>query len=312
MFQPMKCFTIDLVGKNSIDKLRYPLYVSNKLDGIRAVIHMGKSGSNSKTELPSKHVAALSKMLPTGLDGEWLYGNPTDENCFSLTQTAVMSIDWPEHLDRNELRFYVFDWVQSGMAFDDRLTRIIDWMAASGPSFGVFVEQRAVKNAEQLKLAYETALNEGYEGIITKSMRGLYKQSTKDNRSTFSEGAAGKLKPYGKELFEAIIIDWYPLEIKRSTYESSNFDLEILEELENGNVIVAAIGGFNVQDYKTKVEFDIGGGKLFTMQNRIDFYKERASLAGRLVQYKCMTYGAKDKPRMPTAFRWRDHIDMSE
>jgi len=308
MFKPMKCFSIEFEGKQTPEKMRYPVYVSNKLDGIRCTIHCGKAGSTSGKELPSKYVRHLATRLPSGIDGEWVYGNPADEQCMSLTQTAVMSIEWPKELDQHELRFYVFDWVLAGVAFDDRLTRIIDWHSASAPGFVVFIEQRIARNAQLLTELYEAALKEGYEGIITKAPRGLYKHG----RSTFNEGGAGKLKPFGKELFEARVLDWAPLEIKRSTYEASNFPLTILEELENGNVIVDAIGSLLVEDVKSKVQFDIGGGHLFTMLNRIDMYSQRASLRDRIIQYKCMTYGTVEKPRQPVGVRWRDPIDMTE
>lgn len=308
MYKPMKCFTIDLEGKHTPDKMHYPVYVSNKLDGIRGTVHIGRFGSTSQKPLPSKLVQLMASKLPTGLDGELVYGDPSDERCMSLTQTAVMSIEWPKELDPNELRFYVFDWVLPGVAFDDRLTRIIDWIAAGAPSFVVFVEQRIANNGQQLTDLYDAALKAGYEGIITKSRRGLYKHG----RSTFNEGGAGKLKPFGKELFEARVLDWSPLEIQRSTFEASNFPLTILEELDNGNVIVDAVGTLHVEDVKTKIQFDIGGGHLFTMLNRIDMFSQRASLAGRIIQYKCMTYGTVEKPRQPVGVRWRSELDMTE
>lgn len=313
LFKPNKAYTIELNFDGSIrSKVPSPCLVSYKLDGIRGYRQGLTFYSNSGKPLPSKYIQSLAQhpfwerfgtLIP---DGEWLYGDPTNEHCYELTSSAVMSIEWPAHLDKSQLRFYVFDLYMPGSGYTTRSGKLLDLVKTDSPEWLVNLAQFYL-HSEDLVQFYEQALALGYEGIMVRSPGGLYKCG----RSTEKEGGLGKLKPYGKELHEAEIIGWYPLtrtlesRLNEQGYLKASKAADNLEEVE-------AIGGFLVRDCSTGIEFRLGGGKLFTKSFRYDNYSRVADYIGQLVQYKSMTYGVKDKPRQPTAYRLRSPLDMTQ
>ena len=307
----MKGFTIELTQEGFIKTdLRVPCLASFKLDGIRAAqCPVLGFQSNSGKPFPSKYVNQLAKLLPFhGFDGEFVYGDPADEHCYTKTYSALMSIEWPADLDKSELRYYVFDVHDLPDVFSQRQTYTHErvklatltcpWVHALDHAF--------IQSTDELKEFYEYALAEGYEGIIYRHPHRTYKHG----RSTEKEGGLGKLKPYGKELFEARIVGWYP---QLQTLSSELNELGYLKASKAADNVVEidAIGGFYVEDCKTGAPFKLGGGKLFTKRFRQDGFKIVESLMGKIIQYKCMTYGQVDAPRQPTAYRFRDPIDMT-
>lgn len=314
MFKPMKAFTIELNFDGSVaTPLQYPCLVSRKLDGIRGYRQGLTFYSNSGKPLPSKHIQSLaqdpfwSRFCSFIPDGEWVYGDPASEECYNLTQTAVMSIEWPTHLDKSELRFYIFDLYVSGVGFSARQCAIDKQMQGIIPPWFVFLTQDRIESPEDLAWFYKEMLQAGYEGVIVRSMGGTYKCG----RSTIKEGGMGKLKPYGKELYEAEIVGWYPLNVTLGSCVNEQGYLKASKAAHN-LAEVEAIGGFIVKDCRSGIEFRIGGGKLFTKSFRYDNFSRVADFIGQLVQYKCMTYGVVDKPRQPTAYRLRSPLDMTK
>lgn len=307
----MKGFTIELDKDGYLKtNLRFPCLASFKLDGIRAAQcqELGFQ-SNSGKPFPSKYVQELAKQLPyLGLDGEFVYGDPSDEHCCNKTQSAVMSIEWPADLDKSELRYYVFDVHNDPQTFAHRIdvARLaVESVQANCPWVG-FVEHPIFNTSTDLKDFYEHALAEGFEGIIYRHPHRAYKQG----RSTEKEGGLGKLKPFGKELFEARIVGWYP-QLQALSSEFNELGYLKASKAADNVVTIDAIGGFYVEDCKTGVAFKLGGGKLFTKRFRQDMFKNVESLIGKIIQYKCMTYGQVEAPRQPTAYRFRDPIDMT-
>ena len=59
---------------------------------------------------------------------------------------------------------------------------------------------------------------------------------------------------------------------------------------------------------KEGVDFEIGTG--FTEAQRIEFWKDRKNLLGKLVKYRSQEIGVKDRPRFPVFHGFRDKIDL--
>ena len=311
--KPMKGFPVEIVDGKITTPIAYPVLASYKLDGIRAVINTHKPDqlapfSTSGKILPSKHCCDMVRSeCFYGLDGEFIYGDPTDEQCFNKTQSAVMSIEWPEDLDKSQLRFYVFDdWMVEDVPFEERLEQLREACDEFQSDSVRLVEHYRIENEAELLALYEEALEKGYEGLIIRSPSAKYKFG----RATVREGGLGKIKPYNKELFEAEITGWY----RQKVYDEGELDAfghrKILKRKDNFTEI-DAIGGFNVRDVKTGVEFNIGGGKMFTKLFREGQFPVADEYVGKIIQYTCMTYGGLEKPRMPTGVRMRDKIDMT-
>jgi DNA ligase-1 len=297
----MKGATVDAKTKHL---LRPPYYGSFKLDGIRAVIEDGTSFSNSGKDLPSKYVQKLSLFLPDGLDGEWVYGNPAAEGCLELTKSAVMSIDWPEKMDRNELRFYIFDQVSRGR-FEERYHR---YLQTPSRTWLVPLEQTLLESDDDIDTFYRHALQLGYEGIVLKNPHGVYKHG----RATEKQNLHWKMKPFGKDTKEAVIIGWYPMQESMGRALTNPLGLAERSYAQSEKRDVEMLGGWHVRDLRTDVEFSIGGGKGLTFEKRKELFKVGDDMIGKVLQYTDMSYGVVDKPRHPQYRGFRDKIDMTE
>ena len=100
-----KSFKPMLASPADLDAVRYPIFASPKLDGIRASVVGGKLLSRTLKEIPSRHVFdKLSQSKFEGLDGELIVGAPTSPSCYRDTVSMVMA-DFKVF----NFTFYVFD-----------------------------------------------------------------------------------------------------------------------------------------------------------------------------------------------------------
>ena len=190
-FKPM--LASDCEG--DVSKLRFPIVVSPKIDGIRCVIVNGKALTRSLKPIPNK---ALRERLEAntaldGLDGELVIDGAT----FQETTSAVMSHDG----DSSRVRFHVFDCINvPASPFHIRLVSAQMKVRTANTECVVEVPHVLVNNKEEL-LGYESdALAAGYEGVMLRDPNGKYKHG----RSTLKEGGLVKLKRFADA--EAVII----------------------------------------------------------------------------------------------------------
>ena len=90
-----RSFAPMLASDAELDKLRFPLLASAKLDGVRAVVKNGVVLSRSLKKIPNDYVQSLFKHLEH-FDGELIVGEPTSKTCYRDTVSGVMSKyrDW--------------------------------------------------------------------------------------------------------------------------------------------------------------------------------------------------------------------------
>lgn len=288
--KPMLAATVQ-----STEELSYPLLASPKLDGIRALIFEGNLVSRNLKLIPNAYVQKLFRNLPEGLDGELVVGKPTSKTCFTDTTSGVMSEEGEPNVT-----FYIFDLV-TGHPFHERYKILKEFMK-SKPKNVKLVKQTRVEDKLMLSAYESDVLEEGYEGVMLRSIDGQYKFG----RSTNKEGFLLKLKKF--EDSEAEIIGAEELfhnnnerkkdelgRSKRSTHK---------ENMIPGNVL----GAFNVRDIHSGVTFDIGSG--FTEEQREEFWKIRKNLVGKIIRYKFFATGVKVKPRFPVFTGFRSIIDI--
>lgn len=287
-FKPM------LAGKADLKSLRYPVYVSPKYDGIRAIVINGVVYSRNLKLIPNKHVQKLfGKKLYSGFDGELVVGHPTDKDCFNKTSSGVMSIE-----GEPDVTFYVFDKVGS----DQWVKRF--WTSGQVvEKYGVYVVPHELVRSEKELLEFEkVVISLGYEGVMIRSPGGLYKYG----RSTTKEGYLLKLKQF--EDSEAEIIGFKELEINLNETTVNELGNKTRSTKKAGMSLAGMLGSFVVRDIKTKVEFDIGTG--FTDMQRIEFWTMKKHFLGNIVKYKFQPAGTMEKPRFPVFLGFRPEIDL--
>src|SRR5690606_41939772 len=79
-----------LAGKADVAKLKFPVWASPKLDGIRAIVKDGRLLSRSLKLIPNEATQSLfGRPSHEGLDGELIVGSPTAPNVLHVTSGAI-------------------------------------------------------------------------------------------------------------------------------------------------------------------------------------------------------------------------------
>ncbi len=286
-FRPM------LASEADFAKLRYPLFASPKLDGIRATVVDGRLLTRTLKEVPNRHVFnLLSNERFNGLDGELIVGPPTAHDVYRQTVSGVMSIE-----GEPDFRFYVFDNYRVLSSWQFRWRDIHQRPNAAWHDSFVLHQHDEVHTHDELLEVEERALSAGYEGLILRDPSAPYKFG----RSTTKEGYLLKLKRFQDSEAEVLEV----IEEMANLNEAKTNALGRTERssAKAGKVGKGTMGALRVRDLKTGVEFEIGTG--FTA-------KDRAKLdwAGKTVKYKFFPVGVKDKPRHPVYLGLRDRRDL--
>lgn len=301
MFKPMLSAKFDWedpeVAIKQMQTLRYPVLCSPKIDGIRAHIKRGQVLSRKNKLIPNYLVQNLFGLTDLeDIDGELVVGEPNVHDCFNRTTSGVMSRD-----GQPNVKYYIFDVLDERPFFQRCLL-------ASSRIIGHFrthpVSHRMITNYSSLLEYEESMLNQGYEGIMIRDPNGPYKQG----RSTLREGWLTKLKRFSDS--EAEILGCYEQETNNNIAiinEVGNMKRSSHKENKVGNGLM---GGFFVKDLKTGVEFNVGNFEGITNSSRVhmwsDFLVDPTEILGRVIKYKYLEVGMKDKPRHPKFVGFRE------
>lgn len=276
--------------------LAYPLMASPKLDGVRALVINGVVVSRKFKPIPNAYVQKLfGHTRLNGLDGELIVGNPTAPDCYRSTMSGVMA-----KTGEPDVKFYVFD--DFSKPENPFKTRLDSAFVKSKMGCVQYVNHSTIRDESQLMAFEDSIVSRGYEGVMTRSPSGQYKEG----RSTLREAWLLKLKRF--EDSEAEILGFTELEHNANEKKLGRGGQMERSHKKAGMVGLGVLGAFLVQDVKSGVKFAIGSG--FTAQERKDLWATMPSLTGKIVKYKFFPLGSKDKPRFPTFLGFRDPIDM--
>lgn len=285
-------------GPVQLSDIKLPCYASVKLDGIRCLTDNGRVLTRKLIDVPNLHIRKLlSDPALHGLDGEIVCGEVTAPDCYLKTFSGAMTIE-----GEPEFTFWVFDrWDLHDLRFEDRL---IELRRMELPPYVRVLEQEWFQFPEQLETFYVGLVEQGHEGIITKSANGRYKFG----RSTVKENGMCKLKP--REDSEAEILEF--LELERNTNEAVIDERGYIKrsKAQAGMVAGGTLGRVKVRDIHHGWEFYLGGGKLFTDKVRQAIWDNQGAYRSAIIKYSYCPVGMKDVPRQPTADGWRAQEDM--
>ena len=276
--------------------LRFPLYASPKLDGVRALIVKGKLMSRKFKPVPNKFVNKLfARPEYEGFDGELIWGDPTSKTVYRDTIHATRN---EESDDGKDVKFYVFDRWNRDISF-------MEWhhstkSLAKNPI--IAVPHTLVRTVEELETLEQRNLDLGYEGLILRSTDGKYKFG----RSTLKEQGMLKLKRFMDS--EAEILEVIEEESNQNEAKRDAFGRTERSSAKAGMVATGRAGALRVRDVKSGVEFGIGTG--LNDEDRAFFWKNRKQVVGQLIKYKSFLIGVKDKPRFPVYLGPREEWDL--
>lgn len=295
-FKPLLAATVDL------DKVKFPCYVSPKLDGIRVLGMNGKAMTRSMKELPNRYIQSIfASGIYDGLDGEIIVGPANAPDVYRVTNSAVMSRD-----GEPDFTYHVFDrWDLQYVTFDTRYKNL-EVLCCPPKAFALhrvgLVPQVKVHDLAGLHDAEAHWLEAGYEGVMGRSIDGVYKYG----RATMKEGILWKLKRMStsEAAIEGVV------ELERNLNEAKLNELGYTERstAKDGMAGGGTMGALLVRDIETSVLFSIGTG--FTSDERDAIWVNRESIVGKIITYNHFSIGNYDKPRFPSFKGFRDKRDL--
>lgn len=280
-------------------RLKYPLIVQPKLDGIRVLIKDGIAYSRTLKPIRNQYIQERireHKEVLEGVDGEIMVGDPTNPSVYRYTSSGVMS-----EAGEPNFMLHVFDlWNCPEHPYIKRSDALI----ARDLPFDVVVPvvNAYATNEAELMGHHQSFVERGYEGTILRDPNGKYKY----NRSTAKEGYLIKFKDFQDA--EAMIIGFEPkyhnanpavLDLRGFTTHSSH---------KENKVALDTLGALEVVQLGTEITFKIGTG--FDDSLRKEIWDKRDSLLSEVVKFKYFSGGAYDKPRFPVFLGFRDKEDM--
>lgn len=288
-----------LAGKvTNFEAIKYPVLATPKLDGIRCLKIDGKAVSRSFKPIPNERFKALiEEHFPDGVDGELM----AESANFQDATHAVMTEE-----GKAPIVYYVFDYVKAGLGVPYK-QRMIDLkelgnkITAPKNTYRLILPVLIV--CEKELLAFETkCLAEHYEGVMIRTVDSPYKCG----RSSENEGYLLKLKRFSDA--EAVVIGFEERLHNANEATKDNFGRTARSSHQENMVPTGMLGSFLVKSKEFTNQFGIGTG--LTEDQRIEFWKERDTLTGKLVKFKYQSYGVKDVPRFPVFIGFRDERDI--
>lgn len=268
-----------LAGKYDSNKITFPVYVTPKIDGIRAIRSKDNMLSRTFKPIPNENLnILLTQLLPAGIDGEIILNSN-----FQQTTSFVMT----KKKDLQNFTFYIFDYVKDINSLNrPYLERMNDlkYLQLDSNKFAniVILYPVMMHNKEDLEKFEVECLDRGFEGVMIRKGDGTYKLG----RSTTKDQILLKMKRFNDD--EAVITGYE--ELKSENVKRDNM-----------------LGAFNVK-MKNGVEFSVGSG--FTDSQRKEYWENRTSLLGKQITFQYFEQGIKTAPRFPTFKGFRDSVDI--
>ena len=282
-----------------LDKVNFPIYVSTKFDGVRALVIDGIVYSRSMKPIRNKHVQKLfGKPEYNGFDGELVVGDIYAKDVFQKTTSGVMSKD-----GEPDVTFYVFDiFTNNTETYKERLYALNDKLVLVQYHNIVAAQQLYIQTKEELTELLNKEKVKGGEGLIGRNPKGRYKYG----RSTPKEQLSMKFKFFEVDEFEVIGFT----ERMHNSNEQKRDELGYAERssAKEGMIPMNTLGSL-VLKYGDDT-FNCGSGFTDALRDEIWFNQER--YLGKLASIRYMSVGAKDKPRVPSFIWFRDEDDMSK
>lgn len=282
-FKPM------LASPVVLEKIKYPVICSPKLDGIRCMIFGGVAYSRNLKPIPNLHVQKFVAENATYLeahDGELLVGDIADPDVFRKTTSGIMTVS-----GEPDFVFKAFD-VISDLPYRERVLNV-------NPDYAL--EYETAYYEHELLALEESYLSRGFEGLMLRSLDGPYKYG----RSSVNEGYVLKLKRFKDD--EAVIIGFK--EEMKNNNEATVDNLGRTERSSHkANKSPKGTLGTVLVRNNEGLEFEVGSG--FKANERKEIWENQDQYLGKKITYRYFQIGMKDLPRFPTFKGFRSENDL--
>jgi DNA ligase-1 len=301
MFKPMLSPREDpLCYPDYFKELEYPMLASPKYDGVRCIVKGSQCMSRTFKPLPSQHVQDQFNIFEH-MDGELIEGEAADPLCYNRTQGHVMSFNKPGDFSYNVFDYTHPDWLKK--PFYERLAEAQRLVKDSNGELKL-IEHKLIESESEL-LEYETVcLNMGFEGIMMRNPVSPYKQG----RATWKQAMIFKLKRF--EDAEGIIVGIAEKQTNTNTLEKDELGYAKRSSEKAGMVGAGTTGKFVVAFEGQELDVAPGSFTHAELQNIWDNRENYINNKQRLLKFRFMRHGVKDKPRFPRAIGFRYRTDL--
>lgn len=305
-------------------KIKFPCGLQPKIDGVRGLNTTGRLTGRSLKEHKNKHATErFSHPALVGLDGELAAGKETHPNLCRLTSSALNRIG-----GEPQLMWHLFDYVTTetaGLGYAERYARLqarLLRVLADSSLDHLTIDLGIVPlvhcfNMQELLEHEARWLDEGYEGVIIRDLKGTHKQG----RSTVKEGGLLRIKRFIEE--EAVVIGIEEgqtnLNEKQTNELGNSFRTTHQENMTPNGQVGSLLCRMLKDVFDPRVEDKlllaagqdvlVSPGKL-TAEQRKYYFENPHEIVGQTIKFKFFPKGIKDKPRFPTHVCIRDASDM--
>lgn len=286
-----------LAGTVELDKITFPKLASPKLDGIRCLIVDGKAISRSFKPIANIYTRAKLEEQFKGfkgvLDGELIIEGKE----FNEISSQIMSFE-----GEPQFTYVIFDYISDlSVPFYERVKELSSLNLPS-PMFKI-ISNSLINSISDLVEYEASSLEQGYEGVMLRSLEGKYKQG----RSTPKEQSLLKVKRFTDS--EAVILGIEEQFENTNTAELNEVGALKRSSNKSGLIGKSTMGSLLVRDVKSEVVFNVSSG--FTDRLRKDIWDNKGQYVGTLIKYKYQEHGTVNKPRIPIfiGFRHSDDLD---
>lgn len=284
-----------------IDKVNFPIYISTKFDGIRALVIDGVVYSRSLKPIRNKHVQKLfGKSEYNGFDGELVVGDVYAKDVFQKTTSGVMSEDGEPNVT-----YHVFDlWSIPTFDYEYRQRELQEILLDEDGEYDsvVYTMIHKCKNKDDLLFYLQHEQKVGGEGLIGRNPSGIYKYG----RSTPKEQLSIKFKFFQQDEFEVVGFT----ERMHNTNEQKRDELGYAERstAKDGMIPTDTLGSLILKYNDTT--FNCGTG--FSDELRKEIWMNREKYISKLASIRYMSVGQAILPRLPSFQGFRDLDDISQ
>ncbi|QYW02070.1 DNA ligase [Stenotrophomonas phage Siara] len=299
-FKPMKAVDAKL------DKLRFPLILLPKVDGVRGLNVAGKALSRTLADIRNRWTRKVfSRDYLAGLDGEMIADKWNHPRLVSLTTSATSG-----HDDEPFVQWMIFDdftepndpYLKRLETAASRVEAILKFKPEMKGRLRM-MPYHVVNNMEELTYWEDHYLGLGLEGIILRDPKGVYKHG----RGTVTAGDYLRVKRYIEALFKVTGVE----EAMENTNEAEMDNLGHTKRstAKAGMVpkgMVGKVHGVWMEDVEwngkrlfSKGDAVLMGPGSLTHAEREHFWKHQEEFIGQLGKCKTFPIGVKEKPRFP-------------
>lgn len=291
--RPMKPVQIDV----SEIKNHEAFILQYKYDGLRATVQDGFLRTNSLKKFPNNALKFEFPECLEGLDGEIIYKDPLDKEAFRKSNSICMSI----RKEIKDVTYIVYDRMIP-KPFINRYDNISTLLSKHKEINGLKIEIAPIfYPGTEIKELIDLFVNQGHEGVILRSLSGWYKHG----RTTKREDTMYKIKPFTDS--EAVIIGFKEEMENLSPKEINNLGVSERKKSKFKLKGKGKLGAFIVRNREFG-EFSVSAS--MPVEQKEFLWAIKKELVNKIITFKYLNVGIKNKPRSPIFKAIRDELDL--